>query len=49
MSLIFFEEIIKLQQEIRLEIILSKIDVSKLANSLRKSSNPKNPKGYKLH
>ncbi|MDK2919878.1 MAG: hypothetical protein PWQ37_2611, partial [Candidatus Petromonas sp.] len=32
------EEIIKFQQETKLEMILSQIDVSKFANSLRKSS-----------
>ncbi|KGG81382.1 hypothetical protein Y919_01140 [Caloranaerobacter azorensis H53214] len=46
MSLIFFEEIIKFQQETKLEMILSQINVSKLANSLRKSSNSKGTKGY---
>jgi transposase len=46
MSLISFEEIIKFQQETKLERILSQIDVSKLANSLRKSSDSKGPKGY---
>ena len=46
MTLISFEEIIKFQQETKLEMILSQIDVSKLANSLRKSSDTKGPKGY---
>lgn len=40
------EEIIKFQQETKLEMILSQIDVSKFANSLRKSSGSKGPKGY---
>jgi len=34
------------QQETKLELILSQIDVSKLANVLRKPSNSKAPKGY---
>ena len=46
MSLISFEEIIKFQQETKLEMVLSQLDVSKLANSLRKSSNSRGPKGY---
>ncbi|WP_034428805.1 transposase, partial [Caldisalinibacter kiritimatiensis] len=46
MSLISFEEIINFQQETKLEMILSQIDVSKIANKLRKSSNSKGPKGY---
>ena len=45
-SLFSFEEIIKFQQQSRLELILSNIDVSKLANELRKPSNSKGPKGY---
>jgi transposase len=46
MSLISFEEIMEFQQETKLEMILSQIDISKLANALRKSSNSKGPKGY---
>lgn len=46
MSLISFEEIMKFQQETKLEMILSQMDVSKLANSLRKSTDSKGPKGY---
>jgi|GEM_PF-4956105 len=34
------------QQETKLELILSQIDVSKLANILREPSNSKGPKGY---
>jgi len=34
------------QQETKLEMILSKIDISKLANKLRKSNESKGPKGY---
>ncbi len=34
------------QQETKLELILSQIDVSKLANVLRKPSNSRGPKGY---
>ena len=45
-SLFSFEEIIKFQQQSRLELILANIDVSKLANELRKTSNSKGPKGY---
>lgn len=45
-SLFSFEEIIKFQQQSRLELILANIDVSKLANELRKPSNSKGPKGY---
>lgn len=46
MTLISFEEIMEFQQETKLEMILSQIDVSKLANSFRKPSNIKGPKGY---
>lgn len=46
MTLISFEQIMEFQQETKLEMILSQIDVSKLANSLRKSSSSKGPKGY---
>ena len=46
MTLISFEEIMNFQQETKLEMILSQTDVSKLANSLRKPSNSKGPKGY---
>jgi len=45
-SLFSFEEIIKFQQQSRLELILANIDVSKLANELRKPSNSKGLKGY---
>ena len=34
------------QQETKLEMILSEIDVSKLTNKLRKPSGLKGPKGY---
>lgn len=46
MCLISFEQIIEFQQETKLEMILSEIDVSKLANTLRKSIGSKGPKGY---
>ena len=46
-SLISFEEIIKFQQETKLEIILPQIYVSKVANALRKSSDSRGSKGYK--
>lgn len=45
-TLFSFEEIIEFQQETKLELILSQIDVSKLANVLKKPSNSKGPKGY---
>ncbi|QIB27218.1 hypothetical protein [Caloranaerobacter azorensis] len=45
-SLISFEEIIKFQQETKLEMVLSQLDVFKLANNLRKSSNSRGLKGY---
>src|SRR5699024_1036503 len=41
-----FEEIMEFQQETKLELILSQIYVSKLANVLRIPSNSKSPKGY---
>lgn len=46
MTLISFEEIMEFQQETKLEMVLSQIDVSKLANLLRKSADSKGPKGY---
>ncbi len=46
MTLISFEEIMEFQQETKLEMILSQIDVSKLANCLRKPIDSKGPKGY---
>jgi len=45
-TLFSFEEIMEFQQETKLELILSQIDVSKLANALRKSSGSRGPKGY---
>lgn len=36
----------KFQQETKLKLILSQINVSKLANALRKPSNSKGLKGY---
>lgn len=45
-SLISFEKIMEFQQETTLEMILSQIDISKLANKLRKSCDSKGPKGY---
>ncbi|QUH19531.1 hypothetical protein [Alkaliphilus sp. B6464] len=41
MSIISFEEIIKFQQETKLEMILSQIDVSELAAILRKTGEHK--------
>ncbi|MDR5659763.1 transposase, partial [Serpentinicella sp. ANB-PHB4] len=46
MTLISFEQIMEFQQETKLEMILSQIDVSKLSSSLRKSADSKGPKGY---
>lgn len=43
-----FEEIMNFQQETRLEMILSQIDVSKLCCALKKPSNTKGPKGYDI-
>ncbi|SES88470.1 hypothetical protein SAMN03080614_101641, partial [Anaerobranca gottschalkii DSM 13577] len=48
MSIISFEEIIKFQQETKLEMILSQLDISKIAYSLRKSGYSKGPKGYEV-
>jgi len=45
-TLFFFEEIIKFQEQTKLELILNQIDVSVLANALRKDSNSKGPNGY---
>src|SRR5699024_4842523 len=45
-TLFSFEEIMEFQQETKLELILSQIDVSNLANALRKPSNSRGPKGY---
>lgn len=47
-SLISFEEIIKFQQEAKLEMILFQIDVSKLAIALRKTNETRGPKGYEV-
>lgn len=47
-TLLSFEEIIKFQQQSRLELILSQIDVSKLVSELRKSMTSKGPKGYEF-
>ena len=41
-----FEEIIKFQQQTKLELILEQIDVSILANTLRKNRKSRGPKGY---
>ena len=46
MSLISFEQIMEYQQETKLEMVLSQIDVSKIASSMRKSFGTKGPKGY---
>ena len=45
-TLFSFEEIIKFQQQTRLELILEQIDVSKLTNELRNPGNTRGPKGY---
>lgn len=45
-TLFSFEEIIKFQQQTRLELILSQIDISKLSKKLRKSSTSRGPSGY---
>lgn len=45
-SFLSFEEILNFQQETKLEMILSQIDVSKLAHLLRKSNISRGPKGY---
>jgi len=41
-----FKEIIKFQQKTRLELILSQINVSQLANAMRKAYGSKGPRGY---
>ncbi|QXM06950.1 transposase [Crassaminicella indica] len=45
-TLFSFEEIISFQQETKLEMIFSQLDISTLASSIRKSSSEKGPKGY---
>ncbi len=45
-SLISFEEIIKFQQENKLEMIFSQINISKLTSALRKTAEKRGPKGY---
>lgn len=46
-TLLSFEEIIKFQQQTRLELILEQIDTSVFTKELRKHDNPRGPKGYK--
>jgi len=48
-SLFSFEEIIKFQQQTKLELILWQIDISKLAKELRKSSTSRGIKKVKVH
>lgn len=45
-TLFSFEQIIEFQQETKLELILSQIDVSKLSSVLGKSSHSKGANGY---
>ena len=45
-TLFSFKEIIKFQQQTRLELILEQIDVSLLASEIRKSNDSRGPKGY---
>ena len=45
-TLFSFEEILKFQKETQLELIFSKLDLSKIANKLGKSSYSRGPKGY---
>ncbi len=45
-TFISFEEIIQFQPQTKLEMIFSTLDVSKLANALRKSNDSRGPKGY---
>ncbi len=45
-TLFSFEEIIKFQQQAKLELILAQLDLSKLASGLRKSFIARGPKGY---
>ncbi|MBR0599522.1 transposase [Sinanaerobacter chloroacetimidivorans] len=45
-TLFSFEEILKFQKETRLELIFSKLDLSKLSKKLGKSSYARGPKGY---
>ncbi len=47
-SLFSFEEIIKFQQETKLELILARIDVSSLVMALPKQSHLRGPKGYRV-
>ncbi|MBM7616216.1 transposase [Alkaliphilus hydrothermalis] len=46
MTLISFEQIMESQQETKLEMILSQIDVAKLTSSLKKCTYSKGPKDY---
>lgn len=46
-TLFSFEEIIKFQQQTKLELILEQIDVSVFIKELKKRDNSRGPKGYK--
>ena len=46
MTLFSFEEIIKFQEQTKLELILEQIDVSALINELKKDRDSKGPRGY---
>lgn len=45
-TLFSFEEIIKFQEQTKLELVLSQIDISKPANAIGKPSSSKDPTGY---
>lgn len=45
-TLFSFEEILKFQKETQLELIFSKLDLSKITKALGKSSYDRGPKGY---
>lgn len=45
-TLFSFEEIIKFQQQTKLELILEQIDVSDLTNEIKRPSSSKGPRGY---
>lgn len=45
-TLFSFEEIIKFQEQTKLELILEQIDVSALINELKKDRDSKGPRGY---
>ena len=45
-TLFSFEEIIKFQQQTKLELILEQIDISRLTREIKRPSGSKGPKGY---